>query len=533
MLKGIGAAACAAAGLVCLIPGIAHADWLRAESEHFIVYGDTSEGALRRYVQKIERFDGLLRRYYPIPIDHDVPKLEIFLADGLSDMRRAWPTIDRNVGGFYSPNTGRIFAVVNTDSEMGDSVLFHEYGHHFMFQMASAAYPPWFVEGFAEYYATADVRPGRLEIGRFDEGRMLSLTQPSNRWPPLEDVLTWRVSESGRFRGADYYALSWALTHYMLSDPDRTRSLGRYLSAVANGEQSVQAMQDALGRTPSQLQDDLRRYLLGRIQVLSPQIDLPDPDLQISRMPASARQLIWYDLRLDRMSPHSADEIDEEMDEEYKETLEERRAERRVLIAESLAAADRFPNDEMAILVKARAQRLSGTPEAALVSLAPLLTTTNPDSAALRIAALSEMEVANSEPESDAKAMRIRRARDYLSRALDSDPLDFRIYLALDTLRQGQSGYPNDNDLMVLDIAATLAPQSFDARMRYASVLLARSRPAEAIAMLTPVANSPHGGSARQQAKTLITQAHTAAGLAVADDSSPLPEEPFGEEGAN
>ena len=37
----------------------------------------------------------------------------------------------------------------------GQLVLFHEYAHHFMLQYAPAAYPAWYVEGFAEVVSTA------------------------------------------------------------------------------------------------------------------------------------------------------------------------------------------------------------------------------------------------------------------------------------------------------------------------------------------------------------------------------------------
>ena len=490
---------------------------MRGESEHFVVYADTNARTLQRYVQKIERFDGLLRRYYPITVDYKIPKLEIYLADGLRDMRQAWPGVSRSIGGFYSPSSGRIFAVVNTASDMGDSVLFHEYAHHFMFQMASAAYPAWFVEGFAEYYATADVRAGHLEIGRFDKGRMLSLTQPSNSWPPLEDVLSWRVSESGRFRGADYYAFSWALTHYLLSDPGRTRALGRYLSAVAEGASPTEALQTSLDRTPAQLQSDLRRYLSGPLQVLSPQIELPDAEVTVTRMSDAAQHLIWYDLRLDRTSPldeANEAEAEDEQDKDDANKIRERQLERQTLIAESLAAANRYPDDPLAIRVKARAQRLSGDLHGSLTSLQPLVDESSTDAAALRIAALAELELARDEVEAREAAKRRRSAQTYLAQALDVDPLDFRIYLALDDLRRNQPGYPNNNDLSVMEVATTLAPQSFDGRMRYAAMLLATSQREKAIAMLTPVANSPHESGARSQARAMLIQARNAPGSA-------------------
>src|SRR5690606_27536523 len=136
-----------------------------------------------------------LRAYYPIQVDHEIPKLDILLANGGADMNRIWPGVDSSVAGFYSPNSGRIFAVANTRSEMDDIVIFHEYAHHFMFQLKASGYPAWFIEGFAEYYGMSDVRPGKLEVGRFNPGRMNSLTQGSNAWAPTGDVLRWRISD--------------------------------------------------------------------------------------------------------------------------------------------------------------------------------------------------------------------------------------------------------------------------------------------------------------------------------------------------
>lgn len=99
-----GAALAVASALGSFAASPALAEWLRAETDHFIVYGDTSEGSLRRYAQKVERFDALLRTYYPIPTDHEIPKLEIFMADGRRDMNRMSPGISEGVAGYYSPN---------------------------------------------------------------------------------------------------------------------------------------------------------------------------------------------------------------------------------------------------------------------------------------------------------------------------------------------------------------------------------------------------------------------------------------------
>ena len=501
--------------------GPAWAQWLRAETDHFIIYGDESERAVRTYAEKVERFDFFLRTYYPIHVDHEIPKLEIYLADGRRDMLQAEPGISASVGGFYSPNSSRIHAVVNTESQMGDHVIFHEYGHHFMFQMAGAAYPSWFVEGFAEYYATADVRPDRIQFGRHSEGRMLMFVkQPVNSWAPMADVLKWRISDSGRYRAGDYYAQAWGLTHYFMSTPERTRMLGQYLAAVAGGEDSVVAMQAATGRTPEQLQTDMRLYLAGSIQYHTPQIEIPTPEVEVTRLSRAESELAWLDLRLDRepVEVQPIEPAEGETDRaraRREEAMREYAEERAQLIQDALAAGERHRDERIGLLVKARAHRLEGRSEAGFEVLEPVLTADESDPATLRLAAELLLDMAKAETDPAQATGNRREGVAYLARALDADPLDFRIYRALNDSRAGQPGYPSDNDISTLEVGAKLAPQSFDMRMRLGRAYMARGLYPEAIEIALPVANSPHGGSWARRAKTLIASAQTAMGQTV------------------
>jgi len=522
----------------------ARAEWLRAETDHFIIYGDSSERAITNYARKLETFDALLRAYYPIPIDYEVPKLEIFMADGRDDMLQAAPGISPNIAGFYTPNAARIHVVANVGAPDSDDTIFHEYSHHFMFQMLSdrASYPAWFVEGFAEYYATVRIRSDNIQIGRPDPGRMNSLTQPANSWPPMEDVLDWRVSSSGRYRGADYYAISWALTHYMLATPERTRQLGRYLSAFAAGESSVDAMTAATDRSPRELLDEVRRYMSGAIQYYTPQIDLPQPVVSVSRLPPDEAELIWINLRLDTTLPGEREpspaqrpgEPDQAFAIRQAETLEAWRTRRDQLIADAAQAATRCPTSQWGRLVKAKGERLAGRPADAIETLRPIAGPDAESAEALRLYASAVMDVLAQSPEGvDVERLRAD-ARGALSQSLDIDPLAFQTYLAIDRLRQGSGGYPNENDASTLQVAVTLAPQSFDARLRYARVLLAQNNPVAAINVLLPVANSPHGGTARAAGRALLTQALEAAGRTATDPSSAVdvPEDSVDEAGA-
>ena len=144
--------------------------------------------------------------------------------------------------------------------------------------------------------------------------------------------------------------------------------------------------------------------------------------------------------------------------------------------------------------------------------LEPLLTGDESDPITLRLAAELLLDMAQSETDPAQATGHRREARAYLTRALDADPLDFRIYLALNESRRGEATYPTDNDISTLEIGSTLAPQSFDMRMRLARAYMARGLYGEAIMTVQPVANSPHGGAWAARAKALAASALTAMG---------------------
>lgn len=505
------------------------AEWRKAETSHFIVYGDTSERDIRAFARRIERFDSLLRTYYPIELEYQTPKLEIYLAEGRRDMEKVYPGIGASVAGFYASNSGRIYAVVDNQATIGDVVLFHEYAHHFMFQMRSNAYPSWFVEGFAEYYATADLRTDRVQFGRHHPGRMSWLNQGANHWAKMEDVLKWRYSPSGRYPAGLYYAQAWGMTHYFMSTPERTRMLGQYLSAVVGGEDSVEAMQAATGRTPEQLQNDVRRYLGGSIAILTPQITLPEPEVTVTALSPAQGALVWLDIRLDNTAviPLPVDEDGRTQKSEAQKAQEAReRAERRAeLIRSAFEVAARYPGDRMAILTTARAHRLSHDPAAALAALEPLVADGSVDGEAYRVAAMAMLDQAGAETDPDAALALRRRSSAFLARAMDSAPLDFRIYLGLNDVRRGLPRYPTDNDLATLQAAVGLAPQAFEGRLRLGEAYMARQLNAEAVLVVMPVANSPHRSIYTRRAREMIAAARQAQGLAVETFEAPPAEE--------
>tara|TARA_R110002051_G_scaffold133132_1_gene206601 strand:+ start:5888 stop:7456 length:1569 start_codon:yes stop_codon:yes gene_type:complete len=478
----------------------AHAEWRRAESPHFIVYGDMSEQSLRDYTRKIERFDAMLRHYYPNAAGTVSSKLEIYIADGLSELRQINPTLRSGIGGFYSAGDSRVFAVVDQRRSEGDRTLFHEYGHHFMLANMPGAYPGWFVEGFAEYHATAEVTSDRARIGMHSRGRMNSLVQ-SNSWVPMEAVLGSRSAQLTSGQGPGYYAQAWALTSYLMSTPERKRRLGLYLAAVASGADPIAALDGTIDRTPSELQGDLQSYL-RRITYFTVPMALPTAEVTVSVMPTSARDLIWLDLRVDRfVAP----------------------ADKAELLDRIRSIAARYPGDRLAGIVLAKIQLSNDDPRAAEATLAPILVAAPADADALRLTARARMTQAAADEIDPAERDHLyAQARTLLGRAYRSDPEDYRILMALADSRMRAFDYPTDNDLDTLDVAVQLAPQVSTVRYRAAQALMARDFYPEVIALLEPVANNPHGGDSLAPVRALLGEARQRAGLAARPDE-PLP----------
>jgi hypothetical protein len=109
MLPGLLAAA------VLAIGSPVRAEWLRAESDHFVVYG-RSEKSVRDYASMLEDFDSLLRRLHGRPKDEVTPrKLPIYLVSSIGQLRRVLPNAKDGMAGVYLSSVPEVFVVAIRD----------------------------------------------------------------------------------------------------------------------------------------------------------------------------------------------------------------------------------------------------------------------------------------------------------------------------------------------------------------------------------------------------------------------------------
>lgn len=467
-----GAAVAALSALTATAAGIApaHADWLKAESERFIVYSDGGEGKLRDFVQELEAYDRFLRMRMGLDGNEAPPrKLPIYLVGSRSGLVKVRPDLPENVAGFYMATGEDIFGIALRDQTV--NTLKHEYAHHFMMQNFSYPYPGWFIEGFAEYYATVEVEKSRILVGKHNENRAYWLQTAS--WMPMTELLSKRPLQTARNRNT-YYPLAWLLTHWFLGDTERQQTLDVYLRDVGAGGDPVEAMERATGLGPTELSRTLRRYMSGRIPYQGMTVNFPPPSITVTRLPRSADDLLLLNQRL-KMGV--ADD-------------------RRVATAEDVRrAAARYPDDPLALLALGHAELHFGDPAAAEAPLQRLLALEPDNVEALQYLVRARLKAAR-DSDSLEESDRLRaEARGFLHRAYRADEANYATLLLIAENRNGGEGYPNDNDVTVLEQAYVLAPQLGEARINLAQVLMIRGRNAEAVPLLEPLVNDPHNPS--------------------------------------
>lgn len=312
-------AACVAA-LLALAPSIAHAEWRRAVSRHFVIYSQGSASELKQSATALERYDQLLRLMSITKPDEDSAPLTVFMmtdADHVGDLVN-----QHGAAGFYTVGplgpvaVGSRIADYNAfDSEFTSQVvLFHEYAHHYMLQNYTAAYPGWFVEGYAELLGATTFGPdGSAYVGNVAKYRLADLH--SDNPIPIRDLLSDDPdARKGRAVYA-FYSEAWLLTHYLVFNDTRSPQLHRYLSLVGNGMRPIDAATQAFGDL-SKLVSEYNAYRnspglpgLHISQKNAPSIG----EIRIDALDSAAQALVWdrllymRNLRGDEAATGSAD----------------------------------------------------------------------------------------------------------------------------------------------------------------------------------------------------------------------------------
>ncbi len=254
--------------LAFAFPGVAHAEWYEASTPHFVVYSNDNPERLKTFATQLEQFDKALRFLRSLP---DVPigdanRVTVFVVAGTDTVARL--SHISLAAGVYSPRAGGSVAFVPRNSGYEDlnaqAILLHEYTHHFLLSLSEdAAFPGWFVEGYAEFFAASVfAKDGTFEFGHPPQYRAEGLM--GGNLLPMDKLLNSDGLKLDDREREGLYGRGWLLTHYLFLGGKREGQLSAYLKAINGGATPADA--GKVFGDPRALDRELDRYMVGRFE---------------------------------------------------------------------------------------------------------------------------------------------------------------------------------------------------------------------------------------------------------------------------
>ncbi|QIG79264.1 tetratricopeptide repeat protein [Stakelama tenebrarum] len=462
-----------------IIPTSAHAQWFRADSDHFVVYAERSQEDTQTFAEELERFDKGVRRLRGLPAgEPGVNRVTVYLMR--SSLFRDI-TSSRSIGGFYhSASNGSVAFLPTTGTGISpQQTLFHEYTHHlFSVAWSNIAIPGWLSEGMAELHATAEVRSdGSMVFGREPSYRTGSLRNLDN--DQITAMLTANTEESGVYI---YYTAGWLLTHYLTFDPERDGQLSNYIVAINSGQSLEEAAETAFGDT-RKFESDLARYRRG---TSLPAVAVPAEDIQIGDV--TVRPLTPGERATIEWAIRSRSGVDEEEAEEVYAALK--------------PLAETYSGDALAQRAFAEAAFDKGAFDDVIVAADRAIAADPSLGSVYAYKARAMMEAPESYADiDDATWIDIRRV---IVAGLQADPDNAELlWLYYRSFAEAGTS-PHVIAVQRLYRAFEIQPQYPPLRMATAYQLLTDGKAAEARAVLRPLAFSVHESAATKRARKIV-----------------------------
>ena len=256
--------------------------WLRVSSDHFVVVTDAGEKPAHDVAAHFEQMRSIFGQLLSRSKLRMSEPMEIIAFRSDKDYSALAPQSDRQAvaSGFWLSGEDRVFVVLNLSEPDSWRAIEHQFAHY-MLNYNYPPTPPWFDEGFAEYFASLNLTAKNAELGSdpelhpFSQTDLLghqvevknlkSLTEILQNpvWLAWPDLLTMKNRSANGQEGTHhtlFYAQSWILVHYLLNK-DKMSELGKYFGLVEIQRMPVeQAIQQAFGMPVEQLDQEVKTY---------------------------------------------------------------------------------------------------------------------------------------------------------------------------------------------------------------------------------------------------------------------------------
>jgi tetratricopeptide (TPR) repeat protein len=207
----------------------AGAEWVAVRGDGYEIITDTGANTARSMAVRLEALRELLGGVKKV-----LPLRVVLTANG-GLYRSLRPSA--SAAGFYQWTPQEDWVVAGWSGAESERILSHELVHAFL-EHSGARRPLWLEEGLAEFYSTA-----RAERNGWIIGAPIPSHEAAIRG--AERSLFAEDDESKAHKG-HFYAQSWAVVHYLLTNPGVRDKSPRFFSLLADGWTIDAASREAL-----------------------------------------------------------------------------------------------------------------------------------------------------------------------------------------------------------------------------------------------------------------------------------------------
>lgn len=247
--------------------------WISLESKNFRLVGNAPESDLRLTAMRLEQFRRVFTALFGgLNFASPIPTTVLVFKDKAS-FQPFQPvnedgTVRDFVSGYFVPGKDVNYIALSTADVKNPAfpTIFHEYTHFLIDNnLGRTNVPPWFNEGFAEYYEQYKIEDDRrVTLGAANEAHLKLLRQ--NRLQPLEKFLAvdyYTLNRQPKENVVSFYAQSWLLVHYLTHA--KTAASGEQLAQFGalrvKGIAAKEAFERSFQTDYATLENDLKKYL--------------------------------------------------------------------------------------------------------------------------------------------------------------------------------------------------------------------------------------------------------------------------------
>ena len=257
---------------LALAPCTARAEeqWIEVQSPHFSILTDGGEKSGRDLGHQFEQMRSVFAQLFSRQIRQSVPLQIIALKSSrqLSEYAPLYQGKPVKTVGFYLRSQDRDYIVLEVDAPNRWETVFHEYAH-LLLAANLPDLPPWFTEGFAEFYSTIAIDSKHATIGHAPESvaevlRHEALMPVATLFAVDHDSPVYNDDSDPR---SIFYAESWLVVHY-LWDHNQMEQAQRYFELERQHVPIAEAFKQAFDMTPEQFDHVLQKYSHSSLEAL-------------------------------------------------------------------------------------------------------------------------------------------------------------------------------------------------------------------------------------------------------------------------